>query len=332
MKLFSFFLLFTTTLLQAEPYIPNDQDVIASSRSPLPATLTKYELATLFEQNQWAGKTESNQGLLKNYLSEKIRETDDPDIHYYYARLLQREHKFELALAVLNDLLKNDPSHVNSILLKANILKVQGQFAAANSSCLSLMGKASIETISTCSLDVKSQMGDLAKSYEGLKKIIKERNISMNTRHVLAEMAYRLNMPEQTLQYLNEVDLAKAPVSLVVLWANAQLALGNNEKVLVTLSKLTADESNLEDALLLRLAQAELNKEDSQSSKWQTLLKKRVTLRELRQDTYHASDLAWYYLMINHDPTKATYWANVNWQHAKLESDKRLLELATKNN
>lgn len=57
-------------------------------------------------------------------------------------------------------------------------------------------------------------------------------------------------------------------------------------------------------------------------------MSKRVELRELRQDTFHASDLALYYLSIDKQTEKALYWANINWHQAKLDADKQLLSQA----
>lgn len=325
MKYLFYIAMVISVFVHAEPYTPKDSDVIAVSSKKIKTDFTKAQLSKLFSESQHVGNTESNQGILKRYLEHKVSQSDDPDIHYFYARLLQREHQFDEAIRILSDVTDQAPQHVNAILLKANLLMVKGKFDEALGQCLSLFGLASIETISTCSLDVKSQNGELKQSYEGLQKIASSSSMSINTRHVLAEMAYRLGYTEQTLSYLSNVDLKTAPVSLVVLWADAQLAQKNGSAVLSTLAVLTSENANLEDAILLRLAQAE--KVKCQSTKWQEQMAKRVTLRELRQDTYHASDLAWYYLTINRNMTKAKYWARINWQQAKLQSDKRLLEL-----
>jgi len=328
MKYLIWSFIFVNTFAHAEPYIPNDNDVIATSSTPLAATLTLQELATLFEQTQYAGQTESKQGLLKRYLEQQVNTSDDPEILYYYARVLQREHQFDEALAFLARVKELSPHHVNAALLTANILMVQGKFDDAKSECLNLIGHASIETVTTCSLDAQSQTGKLEESFQALKKIARKETMSLNTRHVLAEMAFRLNKPEQTIDYLETVNLKNSPVSLVVLWADAHLAMNNLDTVLSTLSALLDDSANLEDAILLRLAQAEKYKVDNQSNKWRLKLKERIVLRELRQDLFHASDLAWYYLTIEENQSKARYWANINWKHAKMDSDKQLLKLA----
>lgn len=319
-----------STYTHADPYIPNDKDVIALSSKPKETEFTKEQLTALFNKSQFVGQTETNQGMLKSYLEKQITLTEDPDIHYFYARLLQREHEFEAAINILSEVISRKPDHTNAILLKANLLMVKGRFEQALAQCLSLFGLVGLETISTCSLDVKSQTGELEQSYQALQTIVKESSMTRNTRHVLAEMAYRLGYPEQTITYLSNLDLKTAPVSLVVLWADAQMAKKNHQIVLSTLASLTAENTNLEDAILLRLAQAE--KIENQSDKWQEKMRKRVILRERRQDTYHASDLALYYLTLDKNNVKAKYWAEMNWQQAKLDSDKKLLALTNTSN
>ncbi|MDN4502702.1 hypothetical protein QX776_09820 [Alteromonadaceae bacterium BrNp21-10] len=315
-------------LLSAEAFIPSADYVVAKSNSKTLAELTTEELTALVLDSQFVGKTEINQGLLKSQLSAKYSKTQSPNMGYLYAWVLQREHKFDQALTIISEVLSTQSNHVNARLLKANMLMVKGQFDQAKQQCLALIGHASIVTISTCSLDVQSQAGQLAQSYQGLLKITQRRQPNQATRHVLAEMALRLGEPAKSLAHLTGIELTKAPVSLVVLWADAQLALGHYAIVTTTLGAMILESNNLEDALLLKLAQAEKLDINSHSNHWQTLIAQRVQLRELRQDTFHASDLAWYYLTIENNSNKARYWANINWQQAKLQSDEILLKRA----
>ena len=109
-------------------------------------------------------------------------------------------------------------------LLTANILMVQGKFDDAKSECLNLISHASIETVTTCSLDAQSQTGKLEESFQALKKIARKEDDESKYPPCTCEMAFRLNKPEQTIDYLSTVNLKNSPVSLVVLWADA---LGN---------------------------------------------------------------------------------------------------------
>ncbi|MCQ8878656.1 hypothetical protein NQT69_11645 [Pseudoalteromonas shioyasakiensis] len=312
----------------AEPYIPSGDTVIAKARSTNIARLSDDELMSLLLSSQQVGQTQVSQGLLKAQLHERYIQSPTADIGYMYARVLQREHLFTKALLITQDVLEHSPRHINTHLLRANILMVQGKFTASKQQCLQLTGLTTIDVVNTCALDALSQDGQLKQSYQSLKNSIVPHKQSESTRHVLAEMAMRLNKPKAALSHLNTLSLNTAPVSLVVLWADIQLALGHYQKVLNTLPSLTSNNQNLEDALLLRLAIAEQNNTKNPQSEWQHLMTQRVQLRELRQDRFHASYLARYYLDLNKQPDKALYWAKVNWQQAKLESDQQLLDRA----
>ncbi|MGB1291093.1 MAG: tetratricopeptide repeat protein [Pseudoalteromonas sp.] len=327
-RAFTYFALVLSPCLFAEPIIPADNTIIAKARSVSTAILNNNELMALLITTQQVGQTELRQGLLKSQLELRYKQSKTPDIGYMYARVLQREHQFEQALSITQEVLQKDPQHVNSHLLQANMLMVQGKFTAAKQQCLNLVGLAPMDVVNTCALDALSQDGQLTQSYQSLKNSIVINKQNETTRHVLGEMALRLNKPKAALDHIRSIELNTAPVSLVVLWADIHLALGSYQKILNSLPSLTHDNENLEDALLLRLAIAERNNTKNPQTQWQTLMSKRVQLRELRQDVFHASDLARYYLDLDQQPDKALYWAKINWQQAKLQADQQLLARA----
>lgn len=327
-RAFTYLIFLLSLNAAAEPFTPADNDIIAPAQATNIAQLNQDELMFLLLQSQQVGKTELRQGLLKNQLQQRYTQSATPQLGYMYARVLQREHQFSEALAITEAVLQRDPSHINTHLLRANMLMVQGEFKAAKKQCLKLIGLTTMDVVNTCTFDVLSQDGQLAQSYQSLKNSILGNKQSDDTRHVLAEMALRLNKPEAALSHIQSIPLAGAPVSLVVLWADIQLAQGNYQTILNTLPTLVTDKQNLEDALLLRLAIAEQSYNEHSGNQWQTLMAQRVVLRELRQDRFHASDLAHYYLDINKQPEKALYWAEINWQQAKLDADQQLLTRA----
>jgi tetratricopeptide (TPR) repeat protein len=320
------FSLFLSGNVLASAFTPTDDTVIATSNSTLVAQLTVAEIDELVHSSQYIGQTERLQGILKTQLARLYQQKPTPQTGYLYARVLQKEHQFDAAINIATDVLSGAPNHSNSHLLLANIYMIQGKQLLAKQHCTALLGQVSVITVSTCVLDVQSQQGKLLQSYQALQKITNNKDISLATAHVLSEMSYRLNNFKTALAYIEDVDLQRAPVSLIVLWADAQLALNNAPEVLSTLSDLLTDSSNLEDAILLRLAIAE--QQLAKSTQWQTRMQRRVALRELRQDTFHASDLAHYYITIQPNPDKALYWANINWQHAKMSADEQLLTQA----
>ncbi|ASM52119.1 hypothetical protein PESP_b0579 [Pseudoalteromonas espejiana DSM 9414] len=312
----------------AKPMIPNDDDIIATSNSSISANLTLEQLSTLVINSQYIGQTERYQGVLKNRLALLYKQNPTAQVGYLYARVLQKEHQFTHAIEVANTVIEKDPNHINTHLLLANMLMTQGKFEQAKRHCVSLIGAASVVTATTCVLDIQSQQGQLQQSYQSLLDITQNKTISLTTKQVLSEMAFRLNKLSAALEHINSIDLSKAPVSLIVLWADIQLSQNNPEQVLNTLSQFSNFQSQLEDAVLLRLAIAEKRSTHKGNKQWQTRMQQRVNLREQRQDTFHANDLANYYIHVQVDKAKAQYWANINWQQAKMSTDQHLLRQA----
>ncbi|XQF91358.1 hypothetical protein ACOBV8_20455 (plasmid) [Pseudoalteromonas espejiana] len=311
----------------AKPMTPNDDDIIATSNSSISANLTLEQLSTLVINSQYIGQTERYQGVLKNRLALLYKQNPTAQVGYLYAECYKKSINLH-AIEVANTVIEKDPNHVNTHLLLANMLMTQGKFEQAKRHCVSLIGAASVITATTCVLDIQSQQGQLQQSYQSLLDITQNKTISLTTKQVLSEMAFRLNKLSAALEHINSIDLSKAPVSLIVLWADIQLSQNNLEQVLNTLSQFSNLQSQLEDAVLLRLAIAEKRSTHKGNKHWQTLMQQRVNLREQRQDTFHANDLANYYIHVQVDKAKAQYWANINWQQAKMSTDQHLLRQA----
>lgn len=313
-------------LLQAKAYTPHNNDIVAKSSSLMKVELSIDEIEQLVFKSQNVGETERLQGVLKLRLAQRYKEQPSEQVGYLYARVLQKEHKFVEAIAIANKLLKQSTSNnqyvINTHLLLANMLMVKGDYEQAKQHCMAVIGKVSTLMASTCVIDIQSQQGQLKQSYNQLLKITNNKETNLYTAQVLSEMAYQLKDFSRALNHIEHIEIKNATVSLIVLWADIQLALGNNQLVLTRLTTLLADTDNLEDALLIRLAVAE---KTTSSSYWKNLIAQRVELRELRKDTFHASDLAKYYLDVEPNIDKAIYWASINLQQAKMRSDKQLL-------
>ncbi|WP_418609482.1 tetratricopeptide repeat protein [Pseudoalteromonas sp. US3C1013] len=323
---FTFIAVFLMPLtLQGAPFVPKDDAVIATSNIKLKASLSVEEIKNLLDNSQFSGQSERLQGALKTHLVKLYQENPTSEVSYLYARILQKEHLFEQAINIAKEAIDDDPNHVNSHLLLANIFMTQGRFEAATKHCISLIGLVSTLTASTCVLDIQSQHKNVQQSYQSLLKIVDNKETNLATKHVLSEMSYRMGHYKKALSHINHIKLSNMPVSLVVLWADIQLRLNNSEHIINSLSTLVDDNTNLEDALLLRLAIAEKDLK-THGQKWQKMMAERVSLREIRQDTFHASELAKYYINIQPNTDKALYWANINWQQAKMSMDQQLLK------
>lgn len=338
--------LYLTTQALAAPVTPEATDVVAQwdhdQASQLDAVRTAHranaspetavQLASAYLSE--AGKPGQARlyGLAEALLEPWIEENNPPPgILLNWARVQQHKHNFELAMRTLERVLADQPQHISANLMAARISLVQGNPEAAKQFCLRLFGHADLLTVSACSMEAASVAGKLETSYQQLSQLVEQHGVPEDSRgpwlsHMLSDMAMRLDKPAQAAEWLRQ-PLAYADVSYLAEWADVQLALGAPKNVLNRLGPIVSAAPAMDDALLLRLAEAE--QRAGASDRWQAHLAARVALREQRQDTQHASDLAQYYLGIDPQPEKALHWARLNWQHAREPADKALLEKAT---
>ncbi|MGP1719014.1 tetratricopeptide repeat protein [Shewanella frigidimarina] len=319
----------------AAPYTPKDTSEVIATWKVFNATdkqMSLDDISNFIEQGQYPGEADYRYGRAKAWLQAKMANASpNAQTYYLYARVLQHQHQFDRAIKALERSIELKPTAINSWLLKANIHLVQGDIVGARQACLTLIGKADILLISTCALEVASQNGKLVESYQELSRLYQlyQPNNEPEKRwivQILADMAFKQGMAEEALSYLNQLDMDNAPVSLLALWSDIELALNQHQQVYDTLSSIVSQNTLQDDALLLRLAIAE--KSLGNTVKWQWSFAQRVKLREQRQDSLHAFDLAKYYLNVDIQPKKALYWANINWQVARQDNDRILLEQA----
>lgn len=172
--------------------------------------------------------------------------------------------------------------------------------------------------------------GELPSSYQQLSFLIERHDFPEDERgpwlrQILADMALRLDKPAEAEQWLAQQNMIDANVNFLAQWADVQLALGQPENVLRLLQPIVKNAASADNSLLLRLALAE---NTLGGDLWQGQLQRRMTQREQRADTEHASELALYYLDINPQPQRALHWARINWQSAREHNDRKLFERA----
>lgn len=252
-------------------------------------------------------------------------------IRLLHARLLQHQHQFKLAQQELEQLTQDDPRNGSAWLLLASVYQNAGLFDQAQQACKALFGLTDTTIGFTCMLDALFQASPNEEVYNKLASIFRLQgndNIRQTLwiRETLAAMALQLDAPNVAANWLMPVDLEQAPISLVVIWADAQLKLDNADRVLSRLSALSEDPNQVNDAILLRLAIAEQRL--GSNTLWQQHMRDRVALREWRNDSAHAAQLARYYLVVSPDYRKALHFAQLNWQHARAAADRALLDNA----
>nr|WP_205967665.1 hypothetical protein [Paraglaciecola sp. 20A4] len=334
-------MLFINTSLSAKSYVPTSLDTVVSKwTAVIQIDSPREKVASLLAQANMPGLASRSYGQA-SALTEQLLDTSPKDrqLLFYKARIAQHYHRFDKAIILLNDILRFEPNHASALLLKANILLVQGNLAQAKRTCLQLLGVTELWISGACALEVNAQEGkgsDNAEvSYVHLQSLMQNRSSGSHVEieqqlwltQILAELAAKQGLYDIALKHLLAFDLTQVPVSYLVLWADIQLAKDSAHQVMKILGPIVEQADSFDDALLLRLALAE-QQISKKTHVWAQRLSQRISVRLQRQDTAHAADIARYYLDISPDRKKALFWAKINWQHARLDADKRLLERA----
>lgn len=324
----------------AKSYVPATHDsvvatwtVVDKSDSP------KERVALLLNKANLPGLASRYYGQASALTETLLRDSpNDIELLFYQAKIAQHYHRFDKALLILKGIIDRRENHHSALLLKANILQVQGRLVAAKQACLQLLGKAELWIGGACALEVNAQSGNkdiVADSYAQLLSLVERSSLQQHTnaeqqrwvQQILAELAAKQGMYNQALTHLAVFELTQVPVSYLALWADVQLALNTPERVLQVLGPIVEQADSFDDALLIRLALSEHQISD-QHTRWTPRLTQRINIRMQRKDTAHAADIARYFLDIAPDRKKALFWAKINWQQARLDDDKRLLERA----
>ncbi|MCF2949177.1 hypothetical protein L0668_13740 [Paraglaciecola aquimarina] len=252
---------------------------------------------------------------------------------YLYARVQQHNHDFDKAKQNLSKALDLSSKDINSLLLMASVSNNLGEHEAALRYCKQLLGLADGTIIAACIVETKVQINpeQLQTQYQNLQRVAKLSGASNNqyqfwVNEILAELALKMDKPQIAKGHLNDSILEQAPVSYIALWSDIEIALNNHSHVLDTLSNLTADQNEINDALLLRLSMAE--KAANSKTTWLHAMRRRITERSNEHNYAHAAELAKFYLYVDHNPSEAKHWAKVNSNHAKSHMDVDLLAAA----
>lgn len=261
--------------------------------------------------------------------------TGNPQIWLAWAQVLQHQHAFDQALNAIAQVTAQDPKNINANLLAARIYLIQDKPGQARQACLTLLGYSDLLTTSACILEVTShQQKQLPESYQQLKKLVEREGLPEDERRpwlaqVLADMALRMGEATAAENWLAP-QLDKASVNYLAQWADTQFAQNKYENVIEYLTPIVQAAAEVDDLLLLQLAIAAKNTaiNHKTTGDWQAQLAERVLLREQRQDSQHASELARYYLDVNPQPQQALHWAQIHFAHSREESDKKLLQRA----
>jgi tetratricopeptide (TPR) repeat protein len=313
----------------AEVYRPTANQVVASWDPSQSLDNTRVSLQNVewhLQKSQYAGS--SNLHLRQaSVMLDNLEEiqANKAEYWYYKARVLEHQHQFTAALQALDNSLKLDETFISAWLMKSNLLLLMGENNNAKQTCLRLIGMANVDIALACSLQTAKGMDQIKTAYAKLQPLVKRLhhdtdNIAASNIwfvQLAADMATQLNLIQQSAVWMSTYPLEKTPISYMSQWADTQLDLGQYENVLDRLGEIMQQVGYQDDALLMRLAMAEVqsNQESHHNGtqkKWQSSAKNRVTLRLQRNDTHHAADLSRFYIYIEPNPEKTLFGAQQN--------------------
>lgn len=250
------------------------------------------------------------------------------DILLVRGMLKQYRHEFGAALADFEAALGIDPGLVEAHSWRAAIFLVNADYVAAQKECDALARSGRAVMAGGCQgllLAYTGRLGDARRTLQtALGKTDEEDNrLWLLTR--LAEVAGWQGQATAAERYYRQA-LAIGPddAYLLTAWADFLLAAGRYDEVV---SHLAGREAN--DALLLRLAEAEAKLGRASLHPHLKALEDRFAAAKLRGDATHIGDEARYRLRLRNDPREAVRLAAENY---KVEREPRdalvLLEAA----
>lgn len=330
----------------ADVYRPTNNQVVASWDNSQSLNNTRVSLQNVewhLQQSQYPGSSNLHLRQASMMLDSLLdTQADKPEYWYYKARVFEHQHQFTPALQALENAIELDANFVSAWLMKSNVLLLMGQNDSAKTTCLRLVGMTNIDIALACSLQTAKGEEQVKKAYATLQPLVKR--IQHDTENIapshlwlvqlVADMATQLTLTQQSAVWMNTYPLEKTPISYMSQWADTQLDLGQYENVLNKLGDIVEQAGYQDDALLMRLAMAEIKMEplsrdiDNTSKKWQLAAKNRVTLRLQRNDTYHAADLSRFYIYIEPNAEHALFWARQNLTQSLSHEDYALLKTA----
>jgi Tfp pilus assembly protein PilF len=249
-----------------------------------------------------------------------------PDVRILRATLLQNQHRFSVALADLDGLLKQDRGNAQAWLTRATVLQVQGRFDEAKASCARLFALAPELVTSVCFANVAGVTGQADKAYALLQRALaRDRDADAAIRtwaHTLtAETAERLGRSADAEQHFRQA-LALDPSDTYLLGAYADFLLDRrraSEVVPLLENCLRAD------GLLLRYAEALHQLHSPQAERHVRMLQDRFAAAMQRGHAMHQREQARLALHLLNEPKEALRLAQQNWEVQKEPADARIL-------
>lgn len=238
------------------------------------------------------------------------------------ASILQNQHDFEPALRDLEAVLRHDRANAQAWLTRASILQVLGRYEEARTSCDALLGIGAPWHGQACALELSSLQGQGEQARLSLQALIRQAPPHLHPwlNLIQAELAERLGRRAEA-QALYRHLLSTAPDAYTEgAYADLLLDQGLAREVI---KRLETQQRN--DGLLLRLALAYAQTQDTRLDATVQALRARFNAARERGDSVHRREEARFALHLLKRPDTALQLAQANWAVQKEPADARIL-------
>jgi hypothetical protein len=242
------------------------------------------------------------------------------------AKLLQFEHRFDLALADLNAVVQAEPKNVDAWSWRTAVLMVQANYVAARESCAQLAALTTPLVAVACQAQVDATTGQADAAALALNAaLLKHRDATPAERlwslTRLAELQERRgDFASAEAAFREALTLGVPDVYLLAAFADFLLDRGRPAEVLTLLKG-----RERADLLLLRLVQAAKAAKDPNAGALATTLAARFDAARLRGDTTHRKEESRFVLDVRGDKARALVLAQENFAEQREPVDARVL-------
>jgi Flp pilus assembly protein TadD len=340
---------FTATLVRAEPYLPKDGGQILETLRSTAFDPAQHEIRALRARLTAEPGNLTLACELARRCIERSRSQADPrylgraqaalvpwwdlsappvEALVLRATIKQSQHDFTNALADLDLASRLTPRNAQVWLTRATILTVLGDYAGARKACLPLAQLAPGPIALTAAAGVTSLNGEAERSCALL-----QRTLEGNTTASRDEKIWALTVLAEALQRLGRVSEAEADFKkALTLGQRDPYLLGAHADLLLDQGRAqeAADllkNENRADGLLLRLALAEsaIRPRPATCESHIAVLKDRFEAGHLRGDFVHQREEARFELHLLNQSSVALRLAQANWQVQHEPADLRIL-------
>ncbi|WLP93553.1 lipopolysaccharide assembly protein LapB [Psychrobacter sp. M13] len=316
--------------LYAAPFTPaNDQQILAilptNAAPPLYSNAQSFSTSTKPLNNM-----QTEQLLERAYLQGDPRALGQAQAHLdqttnqdtatlmLKARALQSDHKFDKAKDTLEQILAKEPNNPDALLTLSSLLVVEGQYKPAMEHCKKLNDSSLQVYQLACMAQIQTMTGQLEQAKQTLNALASiASGLDPSTARwiylIQADAALRSRDTDLAEQVFRVMDSDTVPALMAQ--ADWLLKTGQYSQA----RQLLQDHTD-KDALLLRLITAQLKLKDPKAQQNLALMKERMEVLQLREESAHIREQATYALLTN-QLDSALELARANWQQQRETAD-----------